>query len=177
MRAFVGDFASDSVKDLVVPHLLSSSGWRRVECLLSLETAEGDTAGESAGIGGQQPAAATTTTAAAAAGLPAALTAAVRQMYAGADGELIELCRREGNDYASSTSVTAVLAGGFLAIGHLVRRESQETSNSSFLSNLLLPLMNEDQHILFEFNGDEALGIITVSYSILGLHFSIRDSH
>ncbi|OEH78562.1 serine-threonine phosophatase 2c [Cyclospora cayetanensis] len=40
-------------------------------------------------------------------------------MYTGADAELIELCRQRANDYASSTSVTAILAGGFLAIGHL----------------------------------------------------------
>lgn len=97
----VGDFASESVKDLVVPHLLASSGWRRVEALLSGEATEPNAAG------------------AAAAGLPAALTAAVRQMYEGADAELVDLCRRQGNDYASSTSVTAVLAGSFVAIGHL----------------------------------------------------------
>ncbi|XP_026192364.1 probable protein phosphatase 2C 34 [Cyclospora cayetanensis] len=95
----VGDFASDSVKDLVVPHLVSSGGWQRAAAFLS------ESCGEAA--------------AAAAAGLPEALAAAVRSMYTGADAELIELCRQRANDYASSTSVTAILAGGFLAIGHL----------------------------------------------------------
>ncbi|CDJ44214.1 serine-threonine phosophatase 2C, putative, partial [Eimeria tenella] len=100
----VGDFASDSVKDLVVPHLLSSSGWQRVVSLLQEP-------GESA--------AAAAVSAAAAAALPEALAAAVRCMYLAADAELIELCRLQQNDYASSTSVTAVMAGGFVAIGHL----------------------------------------------------------
>lgn len=103
----VGDFASDTVKDLVVPHLISSPSWQRVVSLLAPESAV-------SGGGTAQAAAAAAT-----AGLPSALSAAVQQMYAGADAELIEMCRRYCNDYASSTSVTAIIAGDFAAVGHL----------------------------------------------------------
>ena len=96
-----GDYASDTVKDLVVPHLVSCPSWHRVVSLLS-ESSEAAAA-------------------ATASALPAALSAAVQQMYTAADAELIDLCRRNCNDYASSTSVTAILAGGFAAVGHLVR--------------------------------------------------------
>ncbi|KAL8446650.1 hypothetical protein Emag_004657 [Eimeria magna] len=108
----VGDFASETVKDLVVPHLVSCHSWQRVLSLLGEEEPAAASADQGAAAAG---AAAT----AAAAGLPAALSAAVQQMYAAADAELIELCRRQANDYASSTSVTTILAGGYAAVGHL----------------------------------------------------------
>ncbi|CDJ49322.1 serine-threonine phosophatase 2C, putative [Eimeria brunetti] len=114
----VGDFASDSVKDLVVPHLVSNRGWQRVVSLLQQQQQQQQQA-SAAGDGDAAAAASAAAAAAAAAGLPEALATAVRCMYMGADAELIELCRMHANDYASSTSVTAVLAGGFLAIGHL----------------------------------------------------------
>ncbi|KAL8434071.1 hypothetical protein Efla_001543 [Eimeria flavescens] len=104
----VGDFASETVKDLVVPHLVSCNSWQRVLSLLGEDSAAAAAAEDAAAAA-----------AAAAAGLPSALSAAVQQMYAAADAELIELCRRQSNDYASSTSVTAILAGGFAAVGHL----------------------------------------------------------
>ena len=111
-----GDFASESVKDLVVPHLVTSSGWQRVVSLLQQQQQQQQPAAAGDGDASGASAAA----AAAAAGLPEALATAVRCMYMGADAELIELCRLHSNDYASSTSVTAIFAGGFLAVGHLV---------------------------------------------------------
>ncbi|KAL8271471.1 hypothetical protein Esti_004672 [Eimeria stiedai] len=106
----VGDFASETVKDLVVPHLVSCHSWQRVLSLLGEDECAAAAADQGASAAGA---------AAAAAGLPAALSAAVQQMYAAADAELIELCRRQANDYASSTSVTTILAGGYAAVGHL----------------------------------------------------------
>ena len=51
--------------------------------------------------------------------LGGALRSAVAEAYAGTDAELLAECRRLGNHYSSTTSVTAIVAGGLVAIGNL----------------------------------------------------------
>eukprot|EP00920_Eleutheroschizon_duboscqi_P039361 GHVT01094742.1.p2 GENE.GHVT01094742.1~~GHVT01094742.1.p2 ORF type:complete len:344 (+),score=56.68 GHVT01094742.1:4373-5404(+) len=92
----VGEFASDTVKELVIPHLVDSEGWREASKVL------------------QQPAGS-----AIPASFPKDLENALKSMYIAADNELVKLCAERSNHYASSTSVTAILANGYVAIGHL----------------------------------------------------------
>uniref|UniRef100_A0A0G4I7H7 PPM-type phosphatase domain-containing protein n=1 Tax=Chromera velia CCMP2878 TaxID=1169474 RepID=A0A0G4I7H7_9ALVE len=91
----VGDFASENVKDLVVPHLLGGRSWVEVEKLVG-RPQEGS--GEA---------------------LVQALAQAMREMYLNSDRELVEMCKKEAKHYASSTSVTVMCAFGYLVIGHL----------------------------------------------------------
>lgn len=51
--------------------------------------------------------------------LGGALRSAVVEAYASTDAELLAECRRLRNHYSSSTSVTAIVAGGLVAIGNL----------------------------------------------------------
>lgn len=92
----VGDFASETVKDLVVPHLMASPDWQKAAKILK-EGSEDEIQRH----------------------LPELLERAVDYMYKNSDSELISLCAKERKDYASSTAVTAVLAAGHLAVGHL----------------------------------------------------------
>lgn len=92
----VGDFASETVKDLVVPHLVASPDWQKAVKILK-EGSEEDLQRH----------------------LPELLERAVDYMYKNSDSELISLCAKERKDYASSTAVTALLAAGHLAVGHL----------------------------------------------------------
>lgn len=118
------------MKGLVVPHLLAAPTWPRVCSFLQLEALSdggGDAnsgAGESEG--GDAGSAPSSAAAAAFESLPAALTSAMKELYVRADRELVERCREQKNDYASSTSVTALLAGKFLAVGHVVRSPTAE---------------------------------------------------
>jgi serine/threonine protein phosphatase PrpC len=88
----VGDFASDQVMSLVLPHTLGSAGWREYAGRAA-PAHEGDA---------QQM-----------------LAAAAAEGYARADAELLEMCARERNNYASTTSVTALITGGVLTVAHL----------------------------------------------------------
>ncbi|KAL3775454.1 hypothetical protein ACHAW5_005020 [Stephanodiscus triporus] len=48
-----------------------------------------------------------------------ALRSVVNEAYASTDADLLAECRRLGNHYSSTTSVTAIVAGGLVAIGNL----------------------------------------------------------
>eukprot|EP00931_Biecheleriopsis_adriatica_P087680 TRINITY_DN62108_c0_g1_i1.p1 TRINITY_DN62108_c0_g1~~TRINITY_DN62108_c0_g1_i1.p1 ORF type:complete len:386 (-),score=71.53 TRINITY_DN62108_c0_g1_i1:45-1202(-) len=88
----VGDFASDNVKDLVVPKLLESPHWKaHRQAWPSLTAAEQELL----------------------------LSDAVRDMYRMSDDALLARCAKYTQHYATCTSVTAVVMGDLLVIGHL----------------------------------------------------------
>lgn len=93
----VGDFASDNVKDLVIPKLLESPSWR------ALRGASGRS-GEQARAEGDKD---------------RLIEQALRDMYRGADDELLRRCARNTQHYATCTSVTVLIVGDVLAVGHL----------------------------------------------------------
>lgn len=92
----VGDFASENVKDLVVPTLLASPKWKafvdRLERLQGDRPAEEDLDN---------------------------LKGAIVEMYKESDEQLLHLCAQEQKHYAACTSVTALIVGGLIAVGHL----------------------------------------------------------
>jgi protein phosphatase len=92
----VGDFASDSVKDLVVPMLLQSPSWRGLRNLLATHSRDA--------LEAQQE---------------RLLADAVRDMYMSADESLLLSCAKDAQNYATCTSVTLVVVGDLLAVGHL----------------------------------------------------------
>ncbi|AFZ81498.1 protein phosphatase 2C domain-containing protein [Theileria equi strain WA] len=51
--------------------------------------------------------------------IPKLASKAIFKMYKSADEELIEQCAKLSNDYASSTSVTALFVGNYIVISHL----------------------------------------------------------
>lgn len=90
----VGDFASENIKDIIVPELMKSQNWQYfVENILKQNREVPDGAKW--------------------------LEQAVRDMYISADSSLVWLCSQHEKHYATCTSVTAILAGGYLAIAHL----------------------------------------------------------
>ncbi|PHJ16708.1 serine-threonine phosophatase 2c [Cystoisospora suis] len=94
----VGDFASENVKDLVVPQLVACPAWQQVTELLRTDASTFAQLDEKTLM---------------------LLGQAVVSMYKNADTELVKMCEQLGKDYASSTSVTAILVNGVLAVGHL----------------------------------------------------------
>ncbi|CAD7949229.1 unnamed protein product [Amoebophrya sp. A25] len=88
----VGDFASDTVKDLVVPNLRNSSPFKQLEST-SDECSEQDTTN--------------------------LLKRAMRLMYHRSDEELLRRCGENEKHYAASTSVTLLLYHDFICVGHL----------------------------------------------------------
>lgn len=94
-----GDFASENVKDLVVPQLVACPAWQQVIELLRTDASTFAQLDEKTLM---------------------LLGQAVVSMYKNADTELVKMCEQLGKDYASSTSVTAILVNGVLAVGHLV---------------------------------------------------------
>mmetsp|Transcript_87555 Transcript_87555/g.271108 ORF Transcript_87555/g.271108 Transcript_87555/m.271108 type:complete len:342 (-) Transcript_87555:215-1240(-) len=87
----VGDFASDNVKDLVVPKLLESPSWKALRHSSAPRT--GDT--------------------------ERLLENALRDMYRTVDESLLVRCAEETQHYATCTSVTLMVLGDLLAVGHL----------------------------------------------------------
>jgi len=87
----VGDFASDNVQDLVMPALLSSASWRQLRSRFVRHRNEKELL----------------------------LSKAVQEMYRGADEALITKCAQHRQDYATCTSVTLLMVGDMLAVGHL----------------------------------------------------------
>lgn len=122
----VGDFASETVKELVVPHLVGCAPWKRFCELLKSSVGTPSINGSSS----KQEAE-----------MVSCLREAVICMYRNADDELVQLCAQNQKDYASSTSITAILAGGYLAVGHLgdsriaLGRETAEGLRAEFLTN------------------------------------------
>ncbi|CAJ1365617.1 unnamed protein product, partial [Effrenium voratum] len=83
----VGDFASNTVKDLVVPKLLESPSWKA--CRSSEE------------------------------GQERLLVEAFQDMYRSADEALLAMCAKQSQHYATCTSVTVLIMGDLLVVGHL----------------------------------------------------------
>jgi len=81
----VGDFASDSVKNLVLKNLLETDGWK---CFVRTDS-------------------------------PAALRQGVVEMFLESDKELIELCKENGKNYASTTAVIVLVFGTRLVVSHV----------------------------------------------------------
>lgn len=92
----VGDFASDSIKDIIVPELMKSQNWQYfVDHVVKHKR--------------ELPEESVRTI----------LEKAVKDMYLSADASLLWYCSQQGKHYATCTSVTAIIAGGYLAIAHL----------------------------------------------------------
>ena len=87
----VGDFASDTVKDLLVPNLIASQGWKDFEA---------------------DPHATESVTS-------ERIERALREMYAVSDKQLIQLCAEAGHHYASSTAVVCLLVGDLFFTSHI----------------------------------------------------------
>jgi len=88
----VGDFASDTVKDLVVTHLRKTSAFKELE-----EKNEILDVNDKMSL----------------------LKECVKTMYSTADQELLRLCGKEEKHYATCTSVTLLLWQDFICVGHL----------------------------------------------------------
>eukprot|EP00922_Rhytidocystis_sp_ex-Travisia-forbesii_P012392 GHVS01018694.1.p1 GENE.GHVS01018694.1~~GHVS01018694.1.p1 ORF type:complete len:346 (+),score=69.57 GHVS01018694.1:103-1140(+) len=163
----VGDFASDTVKNLVVPHLLGSPGWRRVVELLEPRAGGGSSNGCCPAAGEMER----------------ALREAVETMYRNSDMELVHQCALNKKDYASSTSVTAVLAGGYLAVGHLgdsriaLGRMTPEGLKAEFLTNDHKPDQPEEKDRILRNGGSvEYLHNHNNKPFIRGGDFTVRKS-
>lgn len=87
----VGDFASDNIKDLVVPKLLESPNWRAFRQSSINRAAEQERLLENA----------------------------VRDMYRGADEALLARCSHSTQHYATCTGVTCMVVGDTIVVGHL----------------------------------------------------------
>ncbi|CAE8621823.1 unnamed protein product [Polarella glacialis] len=89
----VGDFASENVKDLVVPQLVASANWQAAR----KAAAAGRPAEEQDNL----------------------LENAFRDMYRQADDALLARCAKYTQHYATCTSVTLLVVGDTLVFGHL----------------------------------------------------------
>lgn len=87
----VGDFASDNVKDIVLPTLLGSDDWRALRNASNRSKAE------------QQE----------------LLRNAFRNMFVVSDTLLLQQCSRNRQHYATSTGVALLVVGDMLVLGHL----------------------------------------------------------
>lgn len=87
----VGDFASHTVKDLVVPKLLESPNWKAYRQSFPLQPPEEERL----------------------------LFDAFHDMYRAADSALLAQCARHTQHYATCTSVTVLIVGDLLVVGHL----------------------------------------------------------
>lgn len=86
----VGDFASENVKDLVVPTLLESPSWKAVR--------------QGWVNGGERE---------------RLLEEAMCDLYRNVDDALLDRCARNAQHYATCTSVTVMVVGDLLVISHL----------------------------------------------------------
>mmetsp|Transcript_7551 Transcript_7551/g.13937 ORF Transcript_7551/g.13937 Transcript_7551/m.13937 type:complete len:439 (+) Transcript_7551:47-1363(+) len=87
----VGDFASESVKDLVIPKLFESPSWQALRQLPPARWGDQDSLVEGA----------------------------LREMYRSVDESLLERCSQSTQHYSTCTSVTLIVVGDMLAVGHL----------------------------------------------------------
>lgn len=87
----VGDFASDNVKELVVPKLLESPSWRALRGTSGARSVEQEML----------------------------LEQALRDMYRTVDESLLARCAKNVQHYATCTSVTLLVVGDVLVVGHL----------------------------------------------------------
>lgn len=145
----VGDFASENVKDLVVPQLVASSPWRKLVAILSKESCSSSSSSSGTATDSSSSSSASSSDETAQRGAPRSdsgggsgsgsgtgtskekeeeaeattvvplLKESVNVMYRNADEELIRMCHDLGKDYASSTSVTAIMVKEYIGVGHL----------------------------------------------------------
>lgn len=94
----VGDFASDTVKGLVMPHLVGSPHWK--SALELLPSAGSDGKDENHPV--VKP-----------------LLKCMRDLHVNADLELVDMCARNHHHYAAATSATCLIAGPYCVVGHL----------------------------------------------------------
>lgn len=87
----VGDFASENVKDLVIPKLLESPNWRTLRHLPASRSSDQERLAEHA----------------------------LRDMYRTVDESLLVRCAQNTQHYATCTSVTLMVVGDLLVVGHL----------------------------------------------------------
>jgi protein phosphatase len=87
----VGDFASDNVKDIVVPTLLEREEWKNYRTNSSLSQGDKE----------------------------ALLKEAMTNTYLLSDKKLLERCSRHQQHYATCTSVTVLMTRDYLAVSHL----------------------------------------------------------
>eukprot|EP00443_Scrippsiella_acuminata_P030506 CAMPEP_0115182100 /NCGR_PEP_ID=MMETSP0270-20121206/7772_1 /TAXON_ID=71861 /ORGANISM="Scrippsiella trochoidea, Strain CCMP3099" /LENGTH=379 /DNA_ID=CAMNT_0002595143 /DNA_START=107 /DNA_END=1246 /DNA_ORIENTATION=+ len=87
----VGDFASDNVKDLVIPKLRESPSWQAMRNVSASRHSDQEKL----------------------------LEQALRDMYENADANLLSRCAMTGQHYATCTSVTLLVVGDLLCVGHL----------------------------------------------------------
>ncbi|EAN31762.1 Protein phosphatase 2C family protein [Theileria parva strain Muguga] len=107
----VGHFSSDTIQRIIIRHLTESPAWDNLMAAL-------DTGGD----------------------IPARASEAVFNMYKSADEELLALCSKHLQDYASTTSVTVLIINNYIVIAHLgdsrvaACYESGERLTSKFLT-------------------------------------------
>jgi len=89
----VGDFASENVKDLCVPRLLESPNWR------ALRHSSGTRTNDQEHL--------------------CMIENALRDMYRSVDESLLVRCAKSTQHYATCTSVTLLVVGDLLVVGHL----------------------------------------------------------
>jgi serine/threonine protein phosphatase PrpC len=94
----VGDFASENVQYLVVDALLRSRGWAEYRTLRRDEDPNSTSSSDA---------------------MISALTNAVMEMHASADGQLLARCAEMSKHYSSCTSVVAIVARDLLVVSHL----------------------------------------------------------
>ncbi|CEM13816.1 unnamed protein product [Vitrella brassicaformis CCMP3155] len=99
----VGDFASENVKDLVIPHLIASPAWASLE--QRYRSSSSAHQAHHPPLSDHQ--------------LGELLQRAMRDMYTHADRELITMCATHQKHYASTTSVTVLIFGGLCCVAHL----------------------------------------------------------
>ncbi|CAK0838825.1 unnamed protein product, partial [Prorocentrum cordatum] len=92
----VGDFASERVKDLVIPMLQQSPSWRTLKQMSAAPSRDASKAQQER-----------------------LLEDALRDMYQSADESLLRSCAKHAQNYATCTSVTLVVVGDLLGVGHL----------------------------------------------------------
>jgi len=87
----VGDFASDNVKDLVIPKLMESPSWQALRSVSASRLSDQERL----------------------------LEQALRDMYHNTDESLLARCAKTAQHYATCTSVTLLVVGDVLCVGHL----------------------------------------------------------
>ncbi|GIX65194.1 serine-threonine phosophatase 2C [Babesia caballi] len=91
--AGAGHFASDTIQKIIVRHLVCTDVWDAL--MKQLEEEDDGTT------------------------IPALAVLALSKMYANADAELLDLCRKEENHYSSCTSVTVLIVNDYIVVAHL----------------------------------------------------------
>eukprot|EP00949_MAST-11_sp_MAST-11-sp1_P000539 g539.t1 len=97
----VGDYASENVRSLVLPAIQRSAPWRQLVSQSNESSSSSSSSSSSDGAKDQL------------------VYKAVREGFLEADAQLLEMCRRQGNHYSSTTGVAVLLVNGQLTVGHV----------------------------------------------------------